>query len=310
MKAAALFAVLVLASPLPKADDKPPATGPARGADKEGPPSGAVEVRFTDDSVLKLLLRDPRIEVTTPYGKLLIPIADVQKVEFATRIPDDVTRRIEAAVGDLGSSDFPRRQAAEAELMKLREKAYPALLRAAKSKDQEVVRRARRLLEKVRAEVPEENLVVREHDVIHTPHSKIAGRIGGAALKAHTTQFGDVQLKLADLRALRSLALGPETEAVAAIPDPGNMMTLQNQIGKVFHIRTTGAMGALWGTDVYTTDSSVAAAAVHAGVLKMGQAGVVKVKVIVPPPVFIGSTRNGMSSAPFNAFPGAFQVLK
>ena len=88
------------------------------------------------------------------------------------------------------------------------------------------------------------------------------------------------------------------------------MMPLQGQIGKVFHIRTVGAMGPLWGTDVYTTDSSVAAAAVHAGVLKLGQAGVVKVRVIVPPPVFTGSTRNGMSSAAFGAFPGAFQVLK
>jgi hypothetical protein len=307
---ATLFAALALAAPLPGADDKPSETGPPPKAGKEGPPPGAVEVRFTDDSVLKLLLRDARLEVTTPYGKLLIPVAEVMKVEFATRIPEEVTRRIEAAVGDLGSSDFPKRQAAEAELMKLREKAYAALLKAAKSKDKEVVRRAERLLEKVRAEVPEENLVVREHDVIYTPHSKIAGRIGGPVLKAHTTQFGDVQLKLCDLRGLRSLAAEPETEAVAAIPDPGNMMSLQNQIGKVFHIRTVGAMGALWGTDVYTTDSSVAAAAVHAGVLKLGQAGVVKVKVIVPPPGFTGSTRNGMSSAPFNAFPGAFQVLK
>ncbi|HZY90607.1 MAG TPA: LCCL domain-containing protein [Gemmataceae bacterium] len=307
---ATLFAALALVAPLPAGEDKPPETGSPRKAAREGPPPGAVEVRFTDDSNLKLLLRDPRIEVVTPYGKLVIPVAEVLKVEFATRVPEEVARRIEAAAGDLGSSDYSKREAAEAELRKLREKAYAALLKAAKSKDKEVVRRAERLLEKVRAEVPEDRLVVRDHDVIHTPHSKIAGRIAAPALKAHTTQFGEVQLKLSDLLALRSLALEPETEAVAAIPDPGNMMTLQNQIGKVFHIRTVGGMGPLWGTDVYTTDSSVGAAAVHAGVLKLGQAGVVKVRVIVPPPAFVGSTRNGMSSAPFAAFPGAFQVLK
>jgi hypothetical protein len=45
-------------------------------------------------------------------------------------------------------------------------------------------------------------------------------------------------------------------------------------------------------------------------VLKLGQAGVVKVKVIAPPPVFTGSSRNGMNSGAFGAFPGAFQVLK
>ena len=304
----ALFAALALVSPAWGAGRPAEAESPRKPA--QGPPAGAVEVHFTDGSVLRLLLRDPRVEVTTPYGKLLIPVADLQKVEFATRVPEEVARRIEAAVTDLGSSDYPRRQAAETELMKLREKAYPALLRAARSKDREVVQRARRLLDKVREEAPAESLVVREHDVIYTPHSKIAGRIACPTLKAQTTQFGEVQVRLADVRDLRSLALEPEGEAVATIPDPGNMLALQNQIGKVFHIRTVGGAGPLWGTDVYTTDSSVAAAAVHAGVLRVGQAGVVKVKVIAPPPVFTGSARNGITSGAFGAFPGAFQVLK
>lgn len=117
-------------------------------------------------------------------------------------------------------------------------------------------------------------------------------------------------MKLSDMRDLRSLALEPEAEAGTSIPDPGNMLALQGQIGKVFHIRTVGGMGPLWGTDVYTTDSSVAAAAVHAGVLRLGQAGVVKVRVVAPPPVFTGSTRNGVTSGAFGAFQGAFQVIK
>jgi hypothetical protein len=305
---AALFAALALVLPAWGAGRPGEVESPRKPA--APPAAGAVEVHFTDGSVLKLLLRDPRVEVTTPYGKLQIPVADLQKVEFATRVPEELGRRIDADIADLGSSDYPRRQAAETELMKLREKAYPALLRAAKSKDREVVQRANRLLEKVRAEVPEENLEVREYDVLHTPHSKIAGHIASPTLKADTAQFGEVQVKLADMRDLRSLSLGPEVEAASSIPDPGNMLALQGQIGKVFHVRTVGGMGPLWGTDVYTTDSSVAAAAVHAGVLRLGQAGVVKVRVVVPPPVFTGSTRNGMTSAAFGAFQGAFQVLK
>lgn len=306
---ATLFAALALALPVWGAGRPVQAEVPRKAAG--APPAGAVEVHFTDGSVLKLLLRDARVEVTTPYGKLLIPVADVQQVEFATRLPEDVARRIDAAVADLGSSDYPRRQAAETDLLKQREKAYPALLKAEKSKDREVLQRVKRLLEKVRAEVPEEGLVVRDFDVIHTPHSKIAGHIATPSLKAQTAQFGEVQLKLSDMRDLRSLALPAEGDAVAAaIPDPGNMLALQNQIGKVFHIRTVGGAGPLWGTDVYTTDSAVAAAAVHAGVLGVGQAGVVKVKVIAPPPVFTGSSRNGVTSGAFGAFPGAFQVLK
>lgn len=156
---ATLSVALALSSPVWGAGRPREVESPRKPA--EAPPAGAVEVHFTDGSVLKLQLRDARVEVTTPYGKLQIPVGDVQRVEFATRVPEELGRRIEADVADLGSSDYPRRQAAENELMKLREKAYPALLRAAKSKDREVVQRTRRLLEKVRAEVPEESLEVR-----------------------------------------------------------------------------------------------------------------------------------------------------
>jgi hypothetical protein len=38
----------------------------------------------------------------------------------------------------------------------------------------------------------------------------IAGRIEGVALKARTSQFGPVQVKLADMRGLRSQAIDPE----------------------------------------------------------------------------------------------------
>jgi HEAT repeat protein len=101
----------------------------------------------------------------------------------------------------------------------------------------------------------------------------------------------------------------PDTKAIA--PCPPNLLALQGQIGKTFRFKVTGAAaGALWGTDVYTTDSSIAAAAVHAGVLKVGKTGVVKVKIVAPPPQFQGSTRNGVVSAPWGPFTGAFKVSR
>jgi LCCL domain len=269
-----------------------------------------VEVRFIDDSVLKLTLRDERIPLSTPYGKLLVPVADIRRIEFGWRVADDVARRIETAIANLGSPQFQQREAATDELMKLREKAYPALLQAAKQKDAEVVRRAKELLQRVRDTVPEENLVFRPHDVVHTEDSKITGRVEGSALKAHTFQFGDVQLKLADLRSLRSLAV-PEEPAVNAARDPGTLVNFQNQVGKRFHFRVTGAQsGNVWGTDVYTGDSLLAAAAVHAGVLRPGQTGVVQVEIVAPPPQFQGSSRNGITSFPYGLYPGAYKVSR
>src|SRR5262245_4124233 len=60
----------------------------------------------------------------------------------------------------------------------------------------------------------------------------------------------------------------------AAAPDPGTVVNLRGQNGKVFYFEVTGAQkGAVWGTDVYTDDSSLAVVAVHASVLKVGQRG-------------------------------------
>ena len=54
---------------------------------------GGIEVRFTDGSVLKLKLRDDRIAFNTPYGRLQIPVGEVQQIEFATRLPEESSAR-------------------------------------------------------------------------------------------------------------------------------------------------------------------------------------------------------------------------
>lgn len=272
--------------------------------------SVVVEIRFTDDSALRMTLREERIEVTTPYGRLNIPIAEIQRIDFGTRIPDGLMKRIDIAVSDLGSPQFQTREGASAELLKYREKAYPALQRALKHKDPEVVRRADRLLEKLRETVPEEQLEFRKYDVITTELVKISGRVEGSTFKAHSHLFGDVQLKLADIRSLRSLSVEDDGDG-SVQPGPTNMVSLQQQIGKVFRFRVTGAVnGSLWGTDVYTADSVLAVAAVHAGVLRAGQTGTVKVKVIAPPPAFQSSARNGVTSAAYGVYSGAYQIIK
>jgi hypothetical protein len=292
------------------ADDPPTEKKEAKKA-APGPAPGAVEVRFTDDSVLKLTLREERLEFKTPYGKLLVPVAAVRQIDFATRVSPDVARRVRAAVADLGSTDFHARETASAALLAQREKAYPALLEAAGFKDAEVARRAHDLLEKLRETVPEEQLEVRKADVVQTEDSRIAGQLEATEWRADTAQFGEVRLKLADVRSLRSLAAEADGETGPALPDPGNLTGFQNQVGKRFAFRVTGmATGAIYGTDVYTADSQLAMAAVHAGVLKAGQTGVVKVKIVAAPVGFVGSIRNGVSSAAYGAYPGAYQVLR
>ena len=78
---------------------------------------------------------------------------------------------------------------------------------------------------------------------------------------------------------------------------PPTMTDYLHSVGQSFCFTLTGdAAGAVWGTDQYTNDSSLAAAAVHAGALKQGETGVVKVTMQPGIPSYRGSTRNGVSS--------------
>src|SRR5262245_17253893 len=302
-----VVALVLVASASPGVRGQAPK--PAEGA---RPAPGAVEIRFTDGTSQKLTLLDPKIEFTTPYGKLSVPAADVQRLDCATRIPEDVARQVEKAVADLGSPDFKAREAATAELLRLGARAYPAVLEASRSDDPEVKRRATAVLEKVRQSGPPDMLKVRKNDVLTAGGSTIAGRLDAGSLRVSTAEGREKEVKLADVRGLRSLtANAPPAEAIDVRPDPGTPRALAGPPGTAFYFRVTGAAGgSLWGSDVYTSDSTIAKAAVHAGVLKVGETGVVKVTLVAPPPTFQGGTRNGVTSSPYGAYPGAYTVEK
>ena len=157
-----------------------------------------------------------------------------------------------------------------------------------------------------------EQLEVRPNDIIQTDDMKISGRIAAVALKVDTFQFGELSLKLSDVRSLRSPSMvEPEAVPKNVLADPGTLTNLHNQIGKTFHFRVTGSVqGTIWGTDTYTSDSPLATAAVHAGAVQPGQTGIVKVTIVPPLPAFNGSTRHGVTSSAYGPFPGAYQIVK
>ena len=100
--------------------------------------------------------------------------------------------------------------------------------------------------------------------------------------------------------------------APPARPDPGDLKEFQTQIGKSYYFEVTGRNGSfLYGSGVYTTDSVLADVAVHAGALRVGQKGIVKVTIVKSPDEFKGSTSNGITSHDWSrAYDGAYQVEK
>jgi len=90
---------------------------------------------------------------------------------------------------------------------------------------------------------------------------------------------------------------------------PPTMIDLCEPVGATYYFRVHGASeGALWGTDTYTGDSSLAAAAVHAGLVKAGETGIVKVTVVAPLARYQGSVRHGVASHDFGRYGAAYRL--
>lgn len=288
------------------------------------PPSGTdsgktavgveVEVRCCDNSVLKLRLLDEKLELQTKYGTLSIPTADIRRIEFAPRVAPADAERIALAISRLSHPDYQVRERASAELLSYRERAYPALLRAMKSDNPEVSRRAEEAVRAIQSQVPAALLESRDYDIVSTDDCKITGRLTASVLRVHTSQFGEQLLRLSDIRVLS--AGSTSADVATAPPAPTNLMAFQHQFGKELSYTLTGytpgvGQPNVWGTDIYTLDSHLAAAAVHAGIVQPGKTAVVHVRIVQSPPQFIASYRNGINSTAYGNYPaGAYEFIR
>ena len=181
------------AKPAAKADAKPPA----------GPPE--FDVQFADGSNIRAVVLEPSAVVTTRFGKLDIPFGELRKVDFGFRYPAGVEAKVSEAVAKLGAAAFRDREEAERELLAQKEYALTAVRKAAKSGDPEVVRRAEPLLKKLLALVPEDRQQARDYDIVETNDFTVKGRFELALVKVKTKQFGEVEVRVPEVRAFRTL---------------------------------------------------------------------------------------------------------
>jgi hypothetical protein len=94
------------------------------------------------------------------------------------------------------------------------------------------------------------------------------------------------------------------------VPDaPVNLVEFRNQIGKKLKFRITGTRsGNVWGTDVYSDDSNLGAAAVHGGLLRVGETQEISISILPGRPSYKGTTRNGVTSKDLGQGSGSFRL--
>lgn len=185
--------------------------------DKAAAKPGEMEIRYHDGTVVrKMVLLEDKLEVVTKYGKLTVPVTELRRIEFGFRVPDDVMQKIDTAIQSLGSTNFEDREAAQKDLQSYGRQAYPSLLKASKGADLETTRRVQHVLDKIRDKVPAELLKIKNDDTLHTKEFTIVGKLASSTLKAKSEHFGELQLRIGDLRHMNSVIGGEQLVSLDA----------------------------------------------------------------------------------------------
>ncbi|OFY25610.1 MAG: hypothetical protein A2275_05925 [Bacteroidetes bacterium RIFOXYA12_FULL_35_11] len=103
------------------------------------------------------------------------------------------------------------------------------------------------------------------------------------------------------------------SQSTSIIDNPQNLSQYRKNTGTTYTIKVTGTdQGSVWGgaDGYYTDDSRIGKAVVHAGLLKVGQEGLVKVTILQGQPKYIGSTKNGITTNNYGSFLGSYKFEK
>mgnify|MGYP001231451140 CR=1 FL=1 len=116
-------------------------------------------------------------------------------------------------------------------------------------------------------------------------------------------------LKLLPVAALLAvIACGPDPIAITC---DQSVKDLKDTIkdATTFAVTCPASCGnrSVWGTDMYTTDSSICTAARHAGIVD-DAGGKVEVELAPGQDSYSGTERNGVKTGNWNSYPGSFKV--
>ncbi|MEB3212810.1 MAG: LCCL domain-containing protein, partial [Leptolyngbyaceae bacterium] len=70
-----------------------------------------------------------------------------------------------------------------------------------------------------------------------------------------------------------------------------------------------GVANRVWGSDVYSDQSSICTAAVHAGLLTFEVGGAIAIRILPGQESYAGTTQNDLTSSSFGQWPGSFTFV-
>ena len=73
-----------------------------------------------------------------------------------------------------------------------------------------------------------------------------------------------------------------------------------------YHCSPNGTPGTIWGSDIYSDDSPVCTAAVHAGLITLAEGGTVTIQIRPGRASYEATLRNGIESQPWEVWEGSY----
>jgi hypothetical protein len=131
------------------------------------------------------------------------------------------------------------------------------------------------------------------------------------AMQDSLTKKGDLDGALAVRNAINQMKVMQKLKGKPILPDPGTLASYeQAKPGDEVVFKVTGKTsgGSVWGTDLYTLDSKLALAAVHAGVLKAGQEGIIRVVFAPGLASYTASEKNGVKTSSWSGYKMSYKV--
>ena len=276
-------------------------------------PEAGWEARLNDGKIVKLKLLEAALTLDTGLGILKFPTGDVKRIEFGIRVNEADSKAIAAALSDLIGGTTRQRESAKDALSEIGPKAIPAVVRALASAPKDAKSHLIQVRDRLQAQRPEKERdeELRDRDRVLTADGSVfLGTLGPESIRV---KVGDEE-KAFRFSEWKVLAFGN-----AEIEEKIEIVTLQNGIyglaqthlNKVVGVEVTGRLNSsVWGTGSYTTDSDLATAAVHAGVLAINETGIVKIKIKADVGGYTGSTANGVTSGNWGPYQGgSYEIL-
>jgi hypothetical protein len=151
----------------------------------------------------------------------------------------------------------------------------------------------------------------RRFDTVRTARARLTGTLEGDALHTHNPLMPSQNLWFAEMKKLVAMTK-KQARDYFTFDAPDTLFLEGGCYGRRKRFRVVGSTeGQVFGMDLYAVNSSLAAAAVHAGLARPGKRAVVEVEILASPAHFKGSTRNGVTSEPADQFAlGAFRFVE